>query len=96
MHLTGFWQGFLADSGNKPGAQQGDVTITLIQPVGGVSTTTVPSDSVHVAAEAGNLIAVQVVLPDGRHLFVPASNVAGIIDAPAGAAKPEPKRVAGK
>jgi len=82
MHLTSMWHPFLADTGNAPGAQRGDVIITLAQPVGGVQEVTVPTGSVSVAAEAGNLIAVQLVLPDGRHLFVPAGNIAGIIDAP--------------
>jgi len=77
------WHPFLSDTGNAPGAQRGDVIITLAQPVGGVQEVTVPTGSVSIAAEAGNLIAVQLVLPDGRHLFVPAGNIAGIIDAPA-------------
>jgi hypothetical protein len=88
MHLVSMWHGFMNDAGNKPGAQQGDVTITLFQPVGGVQEATVPSGAVNIAAEAGNLIGVQVMLPDGRHLFVQASNLAGIIDAPTDSAKP--------
>jgi hypothetical protein len=83
MHLQGMWHGFMAAAGNAPGDQKGDVVVTLMQPVGGVSEVTVPSGSVTVAAEAGNLIGVQVMLPDGRHLFVSASNLAGMIDAPA-------------
>ena len=83
MHLQGFWGKFMADAGNAPGAQQGDVVITLIQPVGGVGEVRVPSNEVTLAVEAGNLIGVQVTGFDGRHLFVSAANLAGIIDAPA-------------
>jgi hypothetical protein len=55
MHLQGFWHEFMADAGNKPGAQQGDVVTSLLQPVAGVCEVTVPSDSVGLAAEAGSL-----------------------------------------
>lgn len=92
MHLTSMWHPFLDDAGNAPGSQLGDVVITLALPVGGLQEVTVPSRSVQVAAEAGSLIAVQLVLPDGRHLFVPATNIAGIIDAPTGEAEHKPAR----
>jgi hypothetical protein len=82
MHLQGFWHGFMADAGNAPGPQQGDVIVTLVKPVGGVDEIRVPSDLVSIAAEAGNLIGVQLVTADGRHLFIAGSNLAGIIDAP--------------
>jgi hypothetical protein len=84
MHLQGYWGKFMADAGNAPGAQQGDVIITLVKPVGGVEEVRVPSNEVTLAAEAGNLIGVQVTGYDGRHLFIAAGNLAGIIDAPAG------------
>jgi hypothetical protein len=82
MHLQGMWHNFMAQAGNAPGAQQGDVVVTLLQPVGGVSEVTVPSNDVTIAAEAGNLIGVQLLLDDGRRLYVNGSNLAGIIDAP--------------
>lgn len=88
MHLESFWHGFIEQAGNQPGAQQGDVTVTLLQPVGGIGEFTVPSDSVTIAAEAGNLIGLQTVV-EGRRIFVMATNVAGIVDAlPEGAGKP--------
>jgi hypothetical protein len=99
MHLQGYWHQFMADAGNKPGAQQGDVVVTLTQPVGGVGEFTVPSGAVTIAAEAGQMIGVQAVLDDGRRLFVPAGNIAGIIDAPAEPAEPAAatgKRTPGK
>ncbi len=77
------WHGWMAAAGNAPGDNKGDVIVTMMQPVGGVSEVTVPSGKVAIAAEAGNLIGVQVMLPDGRHLFVSASNLAGMVDAPA-------------
>jgi len=83
MHLQGYWHVFMAEAGNAPGAQKGDVVLTLIKPVGGVEEVTVPSDAVTFAAEAGQLIGAQVMLPDGRHLFVTAANLAGVVDAPA-------------
>jgi hypothetical protein len=82
MHLQGYWGKFMNDAGNAPGAQQGDVIITLIKPVGGVEEVRVPSNEVTLAVEAGNFIGVQVTGFDGRHLFVSAANLAGIIDAP--------------
>jgi hypothetical protein len=81
------WHQFMAAAGNAPGAQQGDVVVTLVQPVGGVGEVTVPSNDVTIAAEAGNLIGVQLLLPDGRHLFVAAGNLAGMIDAPVESAR---------
>ena len=82
MHLQGMWHQFMAEAGNVPGAQKGDVIVTLMEPVGGIQEVTVPSDDVTVAAEAGNLIGVQLVMPDGRRLFVSAANLAGMVDAP--------------
>lgn len=82
MQLQGMWHVFMAEAGNAPGDNKGDVIVTLMEPVGGVQEVTVPSGDVAVAAEAGNLIGVQVMLPDGRHLFVSAANLAGMVDAP--------------
>jgi hypothetical protein len=82
MQLQGFWHQFMADAGNKPGAQQGDVTITMIKPIGGIDEITVPSAGVILAAEVGQLIGVQLITPGGRHLFIAAGNLAGIVDAP--------------
>lgn len=81
MKLTGFWHDFLAEMGNEPGAQQGDVTIHFVQPVDGAGSVTGPSGAVQVAAEAGSFIGVMVSV-DGRRLFVPSTNVAGIVDTP--------------
>jgi hypothetical protein len=86
------WHEFMADAGNAPGQQQGDVIVTLMEPVGGVQEVTVPSGDVTVAAEAGNLIGVQLKTPDGRHLFISAANLAGMIDAPASEDKDKPAR----
>jgi hypothetical protein len=83
VHLTGYWGEMLADVGNKPGAQQGDVIVQLSVPVGGVESFTCSSDALTAAGEAGQLITLAVRLEDGRHLLVPWVNVAGIIDAPA-------------
>jgi hypothetical protein len=82
MHLQGFWHVFMNEAGNKPGAQQGDVIVVLLKPVGGIDEIRVPSDLVTIAAEAGSLIGVQLITADGRHLFVSPQNLAGIIDAP--------------
>lgn len=96
MHLQGMWHEFMAAAGNAPGAQQGDVVVTMLQPVGGVSEVTVPSDDVTVAAEAGNLIGVQLKTADGRRLFISAANLAGMIDAPHAEDKPAARRPAGR
>jgi hypothetical protein len=92
MHLQGMWHGFMADAGNKPGAQKGDVIVTLMEPVGGVQEVTVPSNDVTIAAEVGNLIGVQLMLPDGRHLFIAAANLAGMVDAPSEDHEDKPAR----
>jgi hypothetical protein len=82
VHLQTMWHEFTAQQGNEPGAQQGEVVVTLMQPVGGVDEVTLPSNDVSIAAEAGNLIGLQLILDDGRRLFVGAANLAGIVDAP--------------
>ena len=97
MHLQGYWHEFMAAAGNAPGAQQGDVILTLTEPVGGVKEVTVPSDAVTLAVEAGQLIGVQVMMTDGRRLFASAANLAGMVDAPAAEeAKPARTRQPGK
>lgn len=83
MHLQGMWHQFMGEAGNVPGTNKGDVVITLLQPIGGIGELTVPSNDVSVAAEAGNLIGLQVMLADGRRLFVNSGNLAGFVDAPA-------------
>jgi len=90
------WHEFMAEAGNAPGAQKGDVVVTLLQPVGGVGEATVPSNDVTIAAEAGNLIGVQLRLPDGRRLFINADNLAGMVDAPREDDKPAARRQPGK
>jgi hypothetical protein len=82
MHLQTMWHEFAAQQGNAPGAQQGDVVVTFTQPIGGETEVTLPSKDVSLAAEAGNLLGVQLTLPDGRRLFAMASSVVGIVDAP--------------
>lgn len=81
MKLTGFWQNFIAEMGNEPGAQQGNVTIHFVDPVDGVGSITGPSGAVEVAAEVGSLIGIMVSV-DGRRMFIPATNIAGIVDTP--------------
>lgn len=78
-HLTGFWQKFLADLGNEPGEQQGNITVHLISPVEGMSSITGPSGALTIAAEAGSVVGAMMQI-DGRHLFIPAVNIAGIVD----------------
>jgi hypothetical protein len=77
--LTGFWHEFLAEMGNKPGAQQGDVTVHLVSPVDGVSHLTGPSEALTLAAEAGQFIGAMFLIK-GRRQFIPATNIAGIVD----------------
>src|ERR1700733_11491086 len=82
MHLQTMWHEFAAQQGNAPGAQQGDVTVTFTQSVAGMEEVTLPSNDVSIAAEAGNIHGLQLVLEDGRRMFVMAGVVAGITDAP--------------
>ncbi len=81
MKLNVFWHDFLAEMGNEPGAQQGNVTIHFVNPVDGAAGMTGPSGAVEVAAEAGSVIGVMV-LAAGRRMFVPVSKIAGIVDTP--------------
>jgi hypothetical protein len=89
-HVNSSWIQFLSQLGNKPGAQQGDVVVELTAPVAGMHAITCPSIELSLALEAGAFLGAHVVLGDGRKLFVPAANIAGIIDAPPGGA-PEAK-----
>lgn len=79
MILTGFYHKFLAEMGNEPGEQQGNVTVHLVNPVEGKSEITGPSGALTVAAEAGSVIGIMV-QADGRRLFIPGTNIAGIVD----------------
>ena len=81
VNMSSRWDQFLSMAGNAPGMDEGDVTVHLTAPVDGMSSFTCPSKALTVAAEAGALIGLSVVLEDGRHLFVPGGSVAGIIDA---------------
>jgi hypothetical protein len=84
MKLSGRWDQELAQFGNAPGLNAGDVTIELGTPVEGHDAYTVDSDAVTFGAESGNVIGLTIELADKRHLFIPWSNVTGIIDAAAG------------
>lgn len=85
MKVATSWAQFIAAHGNRPGDNEGDVTIVLVVPVErDITAYTVPSGSVTLAAEAGNVSIVQVLLPGGRRLSLFPTNVAGIIDAPSG------------
>jgi hypothetical protein len=77
--LTGFYHEFLAELGNEPGQQQGDVTVLFVNPVDGAKEITGPSGALTIAAEAGSIVGVLVHL-DGRRMFIPGTNIAGIVD----------------
>jgi hypothetical protein len=81
MRLSTSWHQSLAEMGNAPGVDRGDVTIFLAEPVEHRKSWTVASGAVVVSAEAGNITGLEVTLPDGRRLFLLAANVLGIIDA---------------
>jgi len=84
MFLDSYWHKHLAEMGNAPGAQQGDVVIHLAAPIGGEHSFRVPSASVAAAAEGGSFLGLLMTLPDGRRMFVPAGSVPAVIDAPTG------------
>ena len=84
MRVTGRWDQMLAEFGNTPDPNQGDVIIELGRPIAGMKSVTAASEHLTVSAEAGQIHGLSVVLDDGRHLLIPWSNVTGIIDAPAG------------
>jgi hypothetical protein len=81
MKLSGRWDQELAQFGNAPGLNQGDVTIELAIAVEGKNAYTVDSDDVTFGAESGNVVGLTLLLADKRHLFIPWSNVTGIVDA---------------
>jgi hypothetical protein len=81
MKLSGRWDQELAQFGNLPGLNAGDVTIELGVAVEGKNAYTVDSDDVTFGAESGNVIGLSLKLADKRHLFIPWSNVTGIVDA---------------
>jgi hypothetical protein len=81
VNLNMRWDQALAQFGNRPGLNAGDITIELGTPIEGKDTYTVPSDAVSFGAEGGGVIGLAVELDDGRHLFIPWGNVTGIIDA---------------
>jgi hypothetical protein len=83
MRLIGHWDQELAQLGNKPGLNEGAVVIELAVPVAGSNSITADSTDLAVGAEGGQVVGLFVTL-DGRRLFIPWSNVTGIIDAPAG------------
>jgi len=81
VHVATAWSGHAAAMGSQPGDNQGDVIVYLT--CGPELVIRLPSDAVTIAAEAGSVIGVQAVLPDGRRAFWPASSVAAVLDAPA-------------
>lgn len=83
MRLISHWDQELAQFGNKPGMDEGDVIVELAVPVDGMKTVRCPTGSLEVGAEGGQVIGLFPQLADGRHLFIPWSNVTGIFDAPA-------------
>lgn len=82
VHILQHWTGLLHEAGNEPGAQAGEVVVELVSPVAGEPSYQLPSADLQLAVEAGSFIGAQAVLPDGRHIFIPAANIAGVIDAP--------------
>ena len=83
MQLSGRWDLTLAEFGNRPDLNQGDVIIELGTPIDGMKSFTAASEKMTISAEGGQVLGLSVVLGDGRRLFVPWLNVTGIIDAPA-------------
>jgi hypothetical protein len=81
MQMTSDWVAFIAGAGNRPGNQQGDVEVHLAASVAGMKKVTCASADLSLVVEAGQFIGCTV-MTGGRHLFLPATNVAGIIDAP--------------
>ncbi len=81
MQVSSRWDEVLAQMGNKPDLNQGDVVIELANPVAGMQSVTAASEDMIIGAEAGQVVGLFVRLGDGRRLFIPGSNVTGIIDA---------------
>jgi hypothetical protein len=82
MQVTNRWDQVLAEMGNKPDLNQGDVIIELVAPAGAMKSVTAASEQLIIGAEAGAVVGLFVHLADGRRLFIPGANIAGIIDAP--------------
>jgi hypothetical protein len=81
MRISTRWHEHAALMGDQDGVDMGRVTIYLGGPVEHRQVWTVPSAAVTIAAEAGNVTALELVLPDGRRAIIPAANVLGIVDA---------------
>ena len=83
VYIAQNWLEHMAQMGNVPGPHQGDVTVYLVPPLEfeGSSQLTVPSSSVTIAAEAGDTMLYQIILPDGRRLTLEPTSVVGIVDA---------------
>jgi hypothetical protein len=83
MRIQAYWHQHIAELGNAPGPQAGDVTVYLAVPVEGLGASfTLPSADIAAAAEGGSLHGFEVTLPDGRRGFLPASAVIAVLDAP--------------
>jgi hypothetical protein len=82
MRIIGHWDQVLAQFGNQPGLDEGEVLIELAQPIGGAESLRVPIGELDAAAEAGAVVGLFTRTSDGRRLFIPWSNVTGISDAP--------------
>jgi hypothetical protein len=87
MQVRGRWDEVLAEFGNTPELNQGDVVIELVEPIDGLRSVIAASEQLIIAAEAGMVLGVICRLMDKRRLLIPWGNVAGIIDAPAGEAR---------
>jgi hypothetical protein len=81
MRVSTRWHESLAQMGNAPGADMGNVTVHLSEAIEHKKAWTVPSANVIVASEAGSVAGLEIELPGGRRLFILAANVLGIIDA---------------
>ena len=81
MRLVSHWDQKLSQFGDRPGLDDGNVTIELTVPVRGTKTVTVESEDLEVAAEGGSVIGLFIDLSQGKHLFIPWGNVACMHDA---------------
>ena len=82
MQVSSRWDQVLAEMGNKPDLNQGDVVIELDKAVAGQQSITAASEDMIIGAEAGQVVGLFVTLEDGRRLFIPGINVTAIVDAP--------------
>jgi hypothetical protein len=78
MQVSGRWADLLAEMGNEPGVQRGDVCVRLAPPL---QDEWLPSGDITFLAEAGNFYGIYAHLPDGRQAYWPASSVLAIEDA---------------